>query len=60
METAGAAGVFTSALAIPGQREHVRAARAFTNLVLGVHDRDDDVAALGRAARPGRGASTLR
>lgn len=47
METAGAAGVFTSALAIPGQPEHVRAARAFTRLVLGIHDRDDDgVAAL--------------
>lgn len=40
--TAGTAGLLISALAIPGHPEHVHAARAFVNLILGVHHRDDD------------------
>ena len=35
-------GMLISALAIPGCPEHVHAARAFTELVLGVHGRADD------------------
>jgi hypothetical protein len=38
----GAAGLLISALAIPGRPEHVHAARAFVNLILGVHHRDDE------------------
>jgi anti-sigma regulatory factor (Ser/Thr protein kinase) len=43
----GTAGLLASVLAIPGQPEHVQAARAFTGLVLGMHAIDDEgVAAL--------------
>lgn len=41
-EAAGAAGMLISALVIPGQPEHVRAAREFAALVLRAHSRDDD------------------
>jgi anti-sigma regulatory factor (Ser/Thr protein kinase) len=40
--SAGIAGLLISTLVIPARPEHVRAARAFTDLVLGVQGSDDD------------------
>ncbi len=38
----GTGGLLVSSLVIPGQPEHVQAARQFTSLVLRAHARDDD------------------